>query len=74
MADILLLDALKDKILKSIINMLEYIAPNITFSKAYNQITCMFRYVSCHINQVVDNCPVPAPFQPGISPAKGFLT
>lgn len=72
-----MLGALKDKILKSIINMLEYITPNITFPKAYNQITCMFRYVACHINQVVDNCPVPAPFhrpfQSGISPAKGFL-
>lgn len=42
--------------------MLEYITPYIVLSKSYDQSPCVLCYVACHVNQVIDYCPVPAAF------------
>lgn len=54
--------ALQDKLFKGIVYMLEYFPPDITPSQSYDQFPCVFRYVACHVDQVVDHRPVPAAF------------
>jgi hypothetical protein len=70
-SDILLLDALQDKIFKGIVYILECFPPDIALSQSYNQFSRVFRYVARHVGQVIDCRPAPAafyrPFQTGIS-------
>ena len=70
-SNILLPDALHDKIFKSIVHMPEYFPLDIALSESYDQFPCVFRYVARHVDQVIDYRPVPAafyrPFQTGIS-------
>ena len=77
-SDILLSDALQDKIFKGIVCILEYFPPDIALSQSYDQfsrvfryVARVFRYVARHVGQVIDLRPAPAafyrPFQTGIS-------